>query len=204
MSAFVGSGGTIRSNPIAATSPRSCHGYSLYELLITLALVGILSALGAGFSQLVHSASRTAEVNTLVTYLNLARSEALKRGLPTVLCPSHDGRACDAPAGDTRWDHGLLLFVDTDGNHRPDPQDPILQRHEALQRVSIKSSRRRTHVVYHPDGFSAGTNVTFTVCDARGQAQYVIVSNSGRVRIAPLPPDGRIDEDIERCPPPAG
>ena len=186
----------------AATRRWICRGYSLYELLVTLAIAGGVATAGAGVSQIVRDTAQTAEVNTLIAHLNLARSEAIKRRQDTVLCPSTDGRRCDAAQDFTWWHRGMLLFVDTDGNHQPDAHDPVIRIHAPSTTLRIKSSRGRPHVIYQPNGLASGTNVTFTFCDPRGtgSARYVIVSNSGRARVSSTPPDGRADEGLERCP----
>jgi type IV fimbrial biogenesis protein FimT len=174
----------------------------LYELLVTLTITSGLVTAGAGVFQIVRDATQTAEINTLVGHLNLARSEAIKRGQDAVLCPSTDGRRCDAAQDYTWWHRGMFLFVDTDGNHQPDPHDPVIRIYAPSATLRIKSSRGRPHVIYQPNGLASGTNMTFTFCDPRGTAaaRYVIVSNTGRARVLPKPPDGKADEGLERCP----
>lgn len=178
------------------------RGYSLQELLITLTIAGGVVATGAGATHIVRDTFQTAEINTLITHLNLARSEAIKRRQDTVLCPSADGRRCDAAKDYTWWHRGILLFVDTDGNRQPDPHDPVIRMHSPSARLHIKSSRDRSQVVYQPNGLASGTNMTFTFCDPRGtaSARYVIMSNSGRARVSSTPPDRKADEGLERCP----
>ena len=46
------------------------------------------------------------------------------------------------------------------------------------------STAGRTRVHYRPDGTSAGSNVTLTVCDRRGrdEATALVINNAGRVR----------------------
>ncbi len=188
--------------PMPVVGRNRSRGFSLYDLLMALGIFSGLMIVGAGFSQVVHSTSQSTEINALIGQLNLARSEAIRRGQETVVCPSADGRRCDAAGDYTWWHRGMLLFVDTDGNREPDTNDPMIRIYSPTPKMlSIKSSRNRSHVVYQPTGFASGTNLTFTFCDPRGtgRARYVIVSNSGRARVSNTPPDGRTDEGLERC-----
>ena len=57
-------------------------GFTLVELMITLAIAGILVAVGIpSFNSTISSNRLTSYANELVTALNLARSEAVKRGM---------------------------------------------------------------------------------------------------------------------------
>ena len=69
--------------------------FTLWELLWTLAIVGIVLGLGVpSFGKFVLDARRTADINAFVLAVQLARSEAAKRGRPVVVCPSADCRRC--------------------------------------------------------------------------------------------------------------
>ncbi len=178
-------------------------GFSLYELIITLAIVCGLMLGSIGMYGLVRDQRLTSEINQLLGHLALARSEAITRGYKVALCPTVDNRQCEPAAEYTRWDRGLLLFADTNGNGQLDADEKVIRVHSAADNnVRIKSSRFRPHVVYQSNGLASGTTITFTFCDARGASRprYVIISNTGRGRVAAVPPDGKADEGLERCP----
>jgi type IV fimbrial biogenesis protein FimT len=142
------------------------------------------------------------EVNAVVGLLNLARSEALKRSSEVVVCPSADGRNCDrAESGQTRWERGIMVFVDADGDSEHSDGEPVVQMRSPSDRVSVKSATR-SRVKFQANGMSSGYTNTLTVCTngATKGSRYVIVHNYGRVRVDLLPGDGRIDEPHERCP----
>jgi type IV fimbrial biogenesis protein FimT len=200
----MGSASTISLSTRIGRSPRAARGYTLHELLVTLTLVGVTAAAGLETWQMLQSVRQSTEVNEFLALLALARSEAVTRRSHIVLCPSATGEDCETPSGGhTAWHAGVLLFADRDGDRRLDEDEPILRRRSpAAAGLTVKSSRSRARLVYQPDGTTGGTNMTFTFCDRRGTAfvRYLVVSNTGRARVASKPPDGRADEDSERCP----
>jgi len=69
----------------------SNSGFTLIELMITLVVLAILLAVGVpSFNNLIENNRVTAQANSLLGAVNLARSEAVKRGVP-VSVRSEDG-----------------------------------------------------------------------------------------------------------------
>jgi type IV fimbrial biogenesis protein FimT len=176
-------------------------GFSLYELLVTLAVTGIL--LGTGVPALrasVQSARLTTAVNGFVTALHYARNESIRRGLPVSLCPSTDRRRCDAHDGPLRaWQGGWMVYVNPDGNGDREAGDALLHVFDGHGGdLTIQGSRNRPRVTYRPNGFAPGTNLTLSFCDTRGAAaaRTVIVSNAGRPRVSKRKPDGAFPDCV--------
>lgn len=192
------------ASPRSNTHRSAARGYTLHELLVTLAIVSVAAALGAHGWDMVQRLRQTSEVNEFLALLALARSEAVARRERIVFCPSASGADCDPPSGDyTAWHQGVLLFVDADGDRRREEPEPVVRVHApAAAGLVIKSAKGRARVVFQPDGTAGGTNLTFTFCDRRGTdyVRYLVVSNTGRARVASEPPDSRTDEPVERCP----
>ena len=164
--------------------PWNERGFSLYDALVTLSVAGVISSVAVpSFQQLTSSQRISSAVNSLVTALHLARSEAIKRRERAVLCPSADGRACrDNIANETAWEEGYLLYIDHNANHEFDADETAVWVMGATEGVRIRSSAHRDHVTYQPSGLASGTNLTFTFCDKSGHGtpRTVIVSISGR------------------------
>lgn len=169
-----------------ATRPNHL-GHTLAELLMVLAISSILLGLAApGLGQLVQESRMTTRINLLVTSLNLARSEAVRRSMPVALCKSPEGILCDNGA---EWQHGWIVYADTDRDRKRGFEDPILQVQEAYEPgaavdfASFYSGGR--YVYFHSNGFTR-TNGTFTFCDPRGDeaARALILSSTGRMRVA--------------------
>lgn len=90
------------------------NGVTLLELMVTVAIVAILGALAAPSFQAMIQANRTRTVaSELLATLNLARSEAARRGQPVSICRSSNGSSCSSSG--TGWDQGWIAFVNEDG-----------------------------------------------------------------------------------------
>jgi type IV fimbrial biogenesis protein FimT len=169
-------------------------GYSLTEILTTLAVAGVVVGSGVPAMQnLVYDQRLTTQVNQLLGDLYLARSESIKRGVPVVLCKSNDGVACSTT---TDWRNGWLVFVDSDDDSTVDASEPVIRVQQALSagmalRFGAFGPGTGRYVTYLSTGL-AEQNGTFTFCDPRGasNARAIIITQSGRVRISSKSSDG--------------
>jgi type IV fimbrial biogenesis protein FimT len=89
-------------------------GFTLAELMITIVIAAILVSLAIpSFTTMIRNNRTTTQINTLLTDLNLARSEASKRGARVSVCSSTNLTSC---AGNTNWATGWIVFIDQDNN----------------------------------------------------------------------------------------
>ncbi len=158
------------------------RGITLIEMMMTVAIAGILIAMGvpALGSMLARSHRQSAE-GALRASLMHARELAITRSEQVVVCPTRDGRRCSS---DDLWQGGWMIGPDADHDREP---DAILARFDAMPtNMHIVSSQGRPRVVFQPDGSAGGSNAQLTICHTDGvkEGRAVIVANSGRVRIA--------------------
>jgi len=167
------------------------RGFTLVELMSTLAVGAVLVGTAVpGFHGLVAKSHMAGEVNDLVSHLYLARSEAVKRFSPAVLCPSSNGSDC---LNQPEWHHGYILFADENNDGQRDADETLLKVHQgATSGLTALSSVYRKRVIYRPNGMSGGANLTVTFCDPNGATspKAVIVSNTGRPRVSDTKADG--------------
>jgi type IV fimbrial biogenesis protein FimT len=166
------------------------RGFTLAELLIACLLGGIVLGLAVpSVRGVALDAHRTAEINEFVLAVQLARSEASKRGRPVVVCKSADSQSC--AGGDLSFDAGWIVFVNTDDVRPPQrsADEPLLLAHAPLGRGSITSNR--AYFEFRPVQ-RRSVNGTVVFCDERGPAaaRAVIVSYTGRPRVASVDSSG--------------
>lgn len=166
-------------------------GFTLVELIVALGLAGVLLGLGVpAFTDFIRNNRMIAVTNELVTALQFARSEAVKRNNNVTVCISTDGALC---TGGTTWESGWIVFDDVNANAVVDGAQ-IVRTHADIgggNTVRITGGNVGTFVSFNGNGFPrdvAGNILTgtFSVCDSRGAtggvARTVQLGASGRVR----------------------
>lgn len=97
------------------------RGFTLIELSVVFSVVAILFTVGVpSFVSLIRNTQITATTNDFFASINLARTEAVQRGVRVDMVPAGD-------AGD--WAQGWVVFIDKDHDLRPGDRDTIIFRH---------------------------------------------------------------------------
>ncbi len=151
-------------------------GFTLYELLITVLIVGVILALGVpNLRQFTQNSRMTGAANDLTSAFHLARSEASRAKATITICASADSMAPTANCGGT-WDDGYIVFVDTDGDiARSGATETVLRAYPASpEGVMMAVANDATYFSYAATGLGRqsaddGLPVTqIVLCDARG------------------------------------
>lgn len=156
-------------------------GFTVIEMMIAIALLAvILTTAVPALGRLFEQQRLTAAANHLVTHLQFARSEAIKRNDLVAACPSSDGGAC---TGGNRWEDGWIVYLDPDKTGQPANPAAVLRVVQGQPGLRM-SSGGRYRVRFKGSGMAYGTNLTIRLCTAGNPhaARAVIVSNPGRVR----------------------
>ena len=135
------------------------NGLTLVELVVTILMASILLAVAIpSFRSLIVRTRVVTAVNSFVSSLNLARSEALKRGQRVTVCTSSDGATCD-PAVD--WDQGWIVFSEIA------PPNAVVDAGETV--ISVRD----------------GLDPQFTLVGNGNVADYVSFANNGATQQVP-------------------
>jgi type IV fimbrial biogenesis protein FimT len=186
-------GAQLVAPPVPDSVNRQKTGFTLIELVVTVALLAILLALaGPPLRELVLNNRRATQINDLMVSLNLARAEAVKRGETTFVCVSNAEERPDCDARNVAWERGWLVVVDSnrDGRASIGEGDLLVHTHRSLaDDTTLGFNDRTTGVVrFNSKGFSStsSTTGTFTLCDIRGEAEArgIVLYGTGRARKA--------------------
>jgi type IV fimbrial biogenesis protein FimT len=150
--------------------PAKHRGFTFGELMVTLALLSIVLMIAVpSFALIIRNSRLITQIYDFNAALNLARSEAIKRGRPVTVCASANQTACGGTTG-CNWDQGWIVFVDPNNNHVVDGGEEILRKTSALVNG------------YTLCGSSGTTLATYLTVDAQGapsaSGQFVLCQNS--------------------------
>ncbi|MGY4830731.1 GspH/FimT family pseudopilin [Sphaerotilaceae bacterium SBD11-9] len=144
------------------------RGFTLIELMVTIAVLAILLGIGVpSFSRILASNRMATQTNEIVGGLNLARSEAVRRGLPV---------AIRAVSTNGSYSGGWLVFTDanSDGarantDESENTDGTLIRQNDALAgRTTIQRVTR------------SGTSPAFTYADDTStDAQFLVFNARG-------------------------
>lgn len=161
-------------------SRRTVRGFTLVEAMVTIAVAGILTAVAApGLNRFMLNNQRTTVVNDLVMSVQLARSEAVRRGQRVAICAANS--AGDECIDSLDWQGGWIVYAITNDG------DEVLRTFPAIDNLDITSD---TALFVYPPPLNApadpdDANLSeWVVSDARGlkERRYVDILPSGRPR----------------------
>lgn len=166
---------------------KNSQGFTLIELLITVVIAAVVLALGVpSFRTMIQDNRIAVQTNDFISSLNLARSEAVKRGTRITMCRSADRSACGG--GGVNWEDGWIVFEDRAGpGVRDTATEELIRVHDGLNAGTMLRGDTNVadRVSFNSKGFSFGFGGQLILCDERGfgdPARVLIMSNTGRAR----------------------
>ena len=165
----------------AARRPRRAQsrtGFTVVELMVALAVAGILGTLGAAsYGSVIGRTRVTGDSNALLNAIELTRSEAAKRGRRVTLLPAQ---------GD--WSAGWTVFVDVNANRQVDAGEPVIAVRAPLHRTTrVVTNTTPGYIAFAGNGtpqqYGGGfLAATIALCDA-GTARSIVLAKTGRPRV---------------------
>lgn len=178
----------------------SQRGFTLYELLITVLVIGIMLTLGIpNLSEFTRNSRLTAAANDLHSSFLLARSEAARAKTNITICASTNPMNANASCGGT-FDDGWIIFIDRNGDLvRGGAGENVLRAHPAIDAaLNITTNEASTYFSFAASGMGRG-NVggapavqTARICDPRGNqtaaggystARALVITPIGRATV---------------------
>lgn len=152
---------------------RTSAGFTLIELMVTIAVLGVIVTLAVpSFEHVAMTSKLRAISNELASNAYLARSEAIKRNAVVRLCSSTNGTTCDG----TAWKNGWIVLAG----------GAVVQRRQPLP-LGYQVMSAGTNLAFQPSGFGATASV-LTVCrltpSVGDQERVVTVDVSGRADVS--------------------
>jgi len=167
-------------------------GFTLMELLITMALAAILMMVAVpSYSTFTKNQRLTSYTNELITSINMARGEAARRGTRVALCRSSDPDAASPTCSGSNndWSNGWLVYAIGDSRTTTplvydSSVDVKIGAGLPQSGVYVKSDSATTHaqtLEFAADGTTTAT-ASFAFCDSRGVSKGKLVKVIGTGR----------------------
>lgn len=173
-------------------------GFTLIELVVTLAVVAVLSLIVApSFRGTIQNSRITGLTNDLLSDINVARTEAVKRVVNVGICMSASGTTCDGSS----WTGRRIIFIDANNDGAFTPGTPanevVLRVREPLNNNTLTSATAPNPIIFGPRGLPMSPNTTvaltspinFSLCDSRGasKGRLISISVTGQASSSPSP-----------------
>lgn len=177
---------------------KSIRGFTLIELVMSIAILGILLTVGIpSFQALITNNRIATQTNDFVSSLAHARAEAVRRNAHVTICRSNTGTGC---VSSSSWADGWIVFTDPTGygTYTSTNSDEILLRvHSALpsgMTLAVSGFENSgDYLQFLPSGLVSGVTGgatasagTFTLCVTGYKGRTINFNAIGRVNITTM------------------
>jgi type IV fimbrial biogenesis protein FimT len=192
----------LMSRCVQGKSTFRVSGFTLLELMIVVSIAGILLAIAVpSFNEGIRNNRLTTYANDLVTALNLARSEAVKRGISVTVRKVDNGSFTNLGAA-ANWENGWDVFTDVNDNGFFDagtdvliktygPLNNVTYPPPAAQAYTLRGHANIASFIRYTTAGTSNNNGSFVICDNRdgdnlpqqNTARFIEINAAGRPRL---------------------
>ena len=150
-------------------------GFTLLELMITMAIAGIILGIAVpSFQAFMQNGRMTSSFNELQKTIKIARDEAVARNTKVTLCATADGTTC---SNSNTWETGYLVAVSSPFT--------LISTHQGLADDQTLRAPGSTASLTFIENGTLRTNSSFLLCDERGtEHSRGLILSMGGVRMA--------------------
>ena len=171
----------------------SAHGFTTVELMVTVAILGVLAAIALPSVEGLLLRWRVRQVTgDLQSSLQLARSEAIKRGGDVLIQKiTTNQHGCTAPSANREWDCGWIICIDGSVNGKKNDKcevkEAVLLRYETPGNVLLSRTSGAETIKFNRYGLVSGNYIGFNLMPENKTinnpaTQGVCMSSGGRIR----------------------
>lgn len=159
---------------------RSTKGFNLMELMITVAILGILTSVAVSpLRQTVERAQTRAALSQVHVAFKLSRQTAVYHQQLVTLCPLDAEQRCS-----NDWNGELTVFLDPTNVRAVMNEEQVIQRFPSVEHGTMRAAPAwKSYFQFTSRGSSHGTLGHVRYCpDHQTAAARIVVSMSGRSR----------------------
>lgn len=151
--------------------PNKITGFTLVELMVTIAVAAILLTIGVPSLTSLYEGMR---VNNNITKIHdimvFARNQAVSYGKTVNVCPFKTATSCGAS---TDWSNGVRVYIVNGGS---DKELRVIDSFHASDKVTGPNA-----LTFSPDGLSSGGQLIYCPGGKSAESKGVIINGGGLI-----------------------